>query len=351
MPKKSQIFLLLGLILMTTPFFLPLWKITLQAPQYPESLGMYIWLDRITGENPSDLQNINILNHYIGMKPIKPGEIPELKIMKPVLIGILLFGFTVLVFRRRALLMGWLAITVVLSLLGLLDFYLWEYHYGHNLDPNAPIKIPGMSYQPPFIGTKTLLNIKASSYPHLGGILFGLGVALAFISLWIAMKHREEDQPKEPSPQPTLGGAATACALLLFFLGCTPKPEPIQFGKDLCHFCSMKIMDQRYGAELITSKGRVYKFDSIECLLAFSSEKKVKVHSRWVVDFGNPGQLIPWEKALFLHTPRLPSPMGLNVAAFSEEEKLKTTKEKYKGRKIPSKKLLALYKQWRWNKK
>ena len=70
-PLSRKIFLAASLILVST-YFLPLWKISLDAPQYPEGIGMYIWLDSITGVNPHDLANINGLNHYIGMKKIEP---------------------------------------------------------------------------------------------------------------------------------------------------------------------------------------------------------------------------------------------------------------------------------------
>ena len=68
----------LSLVLM---FVFPLWKITLLAPQYPKGLGMFIWINKITGTEPATLQNINIMNHYIGMKAIEPDSIAELTFM------------------------------------------------------------------------------------------------------------------------------------------------------------------------------------------------------------------------------------------------------------------------------
>jgi len=66
-------------LMLILTFFFPLWTIDLNAPQYPEGLGIRIWLDQISGMKPNDLQSINGLNHYIGMKVIDPESIPELK--------------------------------------------------------------------------------------------------------------------------------------------------------------------------------------------------------------------------------------------------------------------------------
>ena len=62
-------------------FVFPIWKITLEAPQYPEGLGMFIWINKIVGEEASTLQSVNIMNHYIGMKAIEPDAIPEFSFM------------------------------------------------------------------------------------------------------------------------------------------------------------------------------------------------------------------------------------------------------------------------------
>ena len=73
---------------------------------------------------------------------------------------------------------------MLLAGLGIYDFYLWEYDYGHDLSPTAPIKVPGAVYQPPVFGTKTILNFVAKSYPSTGGILAGVSIVLAFVAYW-----------------------------------------------------------------------------------------------------------------------------------------------------------------------
>lgn len=170
---------LLGLM-----FVLPVWSVTLAAPQYPEGLGMQIWLNTITGLKPNDLDNINNLNHYIGMKRIIPDSIPELRLM-PIVVGVLVaLALLAALTRQRKLAVVFLIAFALLAIVGLADFYRWEYDYGHNLDlENAIIKIPGMSYQPPLIGTRQLLNFTASSWPAAGGIAAFGALLLAVIAL------------------------------------------------------------------------------------------------------------------------------------------------------------------------
>jgi hypothetical protein len=149
---------------------LPLWRIDLEAPQYPEGLGMEIRANTITGVKPNDLQNINNLNHYIGMKVITPEDFPELRVMPWIVVGLSMMGLVVAALGRRRLLYAWVALLVLLALAGLADFYRWSYDYGHNLDhERAIIKVPGMTYQPPLIGSKQLLNFRAHSWPGAGG--------------------------------------------------------------------------------------------------------------------------------------------------------------------------------------
>ncbi len=167
MKKKTKIIIIIISAALVAGFLLPIWAISLEAPQYPEGLGMNIWINKITG----DLNTINGLNHYIGMKRIEPDSIKELKLM-PFLLGFLaLAGLFTGIAGRKKILTAWVIIFVVLGLAGGIDFYMWEYDYGHNLNPEAAIKIPGMSYQPPFLGTEQLLNFTATSLPDTGGML------------------------------------------------------------------------------------------------------------------------------------------------------------------------------------
>jgi copper chaperone NosL len=165
-------------------FALPLWRIELLAPQYPEGIGMLIRIDDVQGIKPNDLNNINGLNHYIGMKEIHAESIPELRYM-PWLVGALVVtGLLVAAWGRRRALVGWLGTFLLLGVAGLVDFWRWAYDYGHDLAPDAIIKVPGMSYTPPIIGTKQLLNFTATSWPAAGGIVAGVAFAIGALALW-----------------------------------------------------------------------------------------------------------------------------------------------------------------------
>lgn len=177
--RRSSRYALAGASLALLLLYLtPLWHIGLKAPQYPEGLGMYIWISRITGEKPQDLNSINGLNHYIGMKTIVPESIPELKLMPLVVAVLAAGGLLVALLGRRRLLYGWAVLFAGGALAGLADFWKWGYQYGHELDPRAAIKIPGMSYQPPLIGSKQLLNFHATSWPAPGGWIAILALAV-----------------------------------------------------------------------------------------------------------------------------------------------------------------------------
>lgn len=187
MNRNSKVLMAIAALLLVGVYFVPIWQISLDAPQYPEGLGLEIWVNTVDGQNPHDLSKINNLNHYIGMKTIEPDAIAELKIM-PVLIGLMIvLGLIAAYSGKRSLMIGWLALFAILGAVGLYDFYLWEYDYGHNLDmEHAIIKIPGMSYQPPLLGSKQLLNFTATSLPGIGGYLMAASALAGLIAIFLA---------------------------------------------------------------------------------------------------------------------------------------------------------------------
>ncbi|HSM08868.1 MAG TPA: nitrous oxide reductase family maturation protein NosD [Gemmatimonadota bacterium] len=178
----SRLIVLFAALALVALYFVPLWHIALDAPQFPEGLGLLIEIDNITGENPHDLQNINGLNHYIGMKAIQPDSIPELQYM-PWILGFLIgWGLVAAAVGRRWMICGWFGLLALAAVAGLADFYMWGYDYGHNLDAErAIIKVPGMTYQPPLIGSKKLLNFTATSLPALGG---WIAIAVGLLVGW-----------------------------------------------------------------------------------------------------------------------------------------------------------------------
>jgi len=191
MKNLSKILMLVGALMLLLLFATPLWRITLLAPQYPDGITMYIWINKITGDSDFTLQNINILNHYVGMQFIEPDSIPELKYFPYIIGAMSLLGVVIAFLKSRKLVFTWIAMMVLLGILGIYDFYLWEYDYGHNLSASAPIKVPGMAYQPPVIGSKMLLNFEAISYPYWGGLFLGLSILLATVSYFTMAKKRQ----------------------------------------------------------------------------------------------------------------------------------------------------------------
>ncbi|MCX6148186.1 MAG: hypothetical protein NTW25_13200 [Candidatus Kapabacteria bacterium] len=181
MKKYSLIAFSLTVLLPLSLFFLPLWLIEMEAPQYPEGLGLYININSVTGINEHGLESVNSLNHYIGMKKIKPNEIDEFKYIPSIIIGMTILGLILLFVKKRSLLFSWLILYCVLGSIGLYDFYLWEKDYGSNLDPKAIIKASGITYQPPFIGTKSIMNFNVTSLPAIGGFVLFFALSLGFL--------------------------------------------------------------------------------------------------------------------------------------------------------------------------
>ncbi len=191
METRSRYLLIFSSLILFVVYFFPLWWISLEAPQYPEGIKMYIWVNQITGESENTIQNINILNHYIGMQYIEPDSIPELTYFPWVIAALIGTGLLVALLNNSKMALVWVSLLTILSILGLYDFYMWEYNYGHNLDPKAPIQVEGQAYQPPFLGTKWLLNFKATSWPHLGGLALFLSVIFGNL-LWFTELRKKK---------------------------------------------------------------------------------------------------------------------------------------------------------------
>ena len=121
---------------------------------------------------------------------------------------------------------------------------------------------------------------------------------------------------------------------LICLAGCEVKPEPLFFGKDLCHTCKMTLIDNKYGAELVTKKGKIYKFDDMNCMLNFyhsGYEEPTDFQFLQVIDFSRPGILIDGMHALYLKSDDLRTPMASGIAAFESEQTLNEAKQTFKG--------------------
>lgn len=316
----SRIIIAVSSLGLLATYFVPFWFIYLMAPQYPEGLTMKIWLNKLSG----DVEIINGLNHYIGMKHIKASMFPEFHYLVYAVAALVVLGLVIAVSGNRKWLLSLIGLLVLSGVAAIYDFYQWGYDYGHNLDPKAPIQVPGFSYQPPVIGHKSLLNFDAYSYPDAGAWIT-ISITGMLFMVWIfefKRYRRQRKQPAAPSKRILKSGSALAACVALFFLSsCTVNPEPFVLGKDNCSFCKMTIVTPSFGGEILTRKGRIYKFDDLHCLISFLKSGNLKpneVLNILAVNYQSPHQFIEVSNAVFIQDNNLHSPMSGNIAAFAD---------------------------------
>lgn len=319
--RSSSALLLLGAILLGVSIFVPIWRIDLDAPQYPEGLRLMIYANKLAG----NVDIINGLNHYIGMKTLHTEDFFEFTIL-PYLIGAFsLFSLIAVFVGRKWFFYILFTKFVLFGIIAMVDFWRWEYNYGHNLDPNAAIIVPGMAYQPPLIGFKQLLNFGAYSVPALGGWLFVTTGALMLLAVLIETKILKFN-PMKPKH------AMLLLPVFLLFSCANVQPEAAKLNVDNCDNCKMTISDAKFVAELITAKGRIYKFDDLSCMQSYRKENPDKEGVKlFVSDFENNGNFLPVADAVFVCGEDVNSPMGGNTAAFSS---LKSAEQFAKDRTI-----------------
>jgi copper chaperone NosL len=327
MSLPSRIIIAIGSLSLIATFYLPVWFIFLIAPQYPEGLTMNIWLNKITGQ----VDIINGLNHYIGMKHIKAEMFPEFGYLVYIVGFFIALGLLVAIAGRRKLLFYYLILTVLGGIAAMVDFFKWGYDYGHNLDPKAAIQVPGLYYQPPLVGHKTLLNFDAYSYPDIGGwVVIGVGI-LFFLVYFFELYRSKKIKPLSIKAKKTIPAIGM---LIILLSSCNAQPSAFNIGKDNCDDCKMTIMDAKFGGEIITKKGRVYKFDDAHCLANFiksNNVKKEEIAGIAFMNYENPNTFLKAESAFFVVSPQLKSPMNSNAAAFSNEQAAQKTAKEANG--------------------
>ncbi|RYF89878.1 MAG: hypothetical protein EOO03_04970 [Chitinophagaceae bacterium] len=323
----SRVLLVLGGLALLAVLYTPIWQIDLMAPQYPEGLKLLIYADKLAG----NVDIINGLNHYIGMKTLHTDDFVEFKVLPGIIVFFALAFIAVGVMGKRRWTNVLLALFVTFGVLAMVDFWRWEYEYGHDLDPNAAIIVPGMAYQPPLIGFKQLLNFGAYSMPDTGGWIF---VAVGMLLLAVVIFEWKKNKRSVPPGSLSILLIAT---LSFSLVSCSTSPQPIRLGQDACDQCKMTISDQRFAAEIVSTKGKAFKFDDSHCILAYLHSKKIAQQDVAGIYFNNflaPHQFIKAGEAFFLQSPALKSPMNGNVAAFANEDSLLKMIPTFYGNKI-----------------
>ena len=121
-------------------------------------------------------------------------------------------------------------------------------------------------------------------------------------------------------------------ALLVFLASCSADPRPIAYGQDGCHHCKMTLMDPKFGAELVTEKGKVFVFDDVNCMLQYMDSVNDEVYKHILVtDYLNPGVLLDANVAFYLKADQFKTPMASQIVAFPDYDKMNEFKQKSGG--------------------
>lgn len=309
MPIVSRVLLVLAGIILFGALLFPIWKMELSAPQYPEGLTLYLHANKLGG----DVESINGLNHYIGMKTLHTEDFIEFTVLPYI---ITLFGLLTLasgLTGKKKWALTTLILFVLFAVIAFIDFYRWNYNYGHDLAPTAAIKVPGMAYQPPIIGYKQLLNFGVYSIPDVGGIIMLIsGLIMAFVVI------------KDYKFYKIFSRKVNSVLLIIIGLSFTLSScdntniaKPIKAYEDVCIQCKMTIVDQAFATELVTDKGKHYVFDDISCMKKFVNEEtELNVSKMFVSNYLDKQELLDCETAFFTIGGDINSPMMGNVAAF-----------------------------------
>ena len=190
---RSRVLVLIASLLLVPTFFLPLWEISLYSNQFPDGLTVGIFSHKMEGGksvNRDDLKEINALNHYIGMRPLKAEDFTEFKWIPFVIGGVILLGFRVVVLGKMSKLVDLFVLFTYFGLFSLWSFYDKLFLYGHDLDPTAAVKVP--PFTPPIFGHKTMANFEVYSYPDWGSYLMAAVPVLFLLAIWLSRRSMKQ---------------------------------------------------------------------------------------------------------------------------------------------------------------
>jgi hypothetical protein len=175
-----------GAVLLAALWF-PLWQITMFAQMFPEGIRMSVFAHKLVGGNAgADIQGINILNHYIGMREIRAIDFPEMKFIPFALGFFFLLGVRAAVFGRVRDVVDLAVLFSYFGLFSLGAFYYRMYTFGHQLNPEAPIKVA--PFTPPVFGHQHIANFDVYSYP--GPATYLLGAYVLVLGLVLVLSAR-----------------------------------------------------------------------------------------------------------------------------------------------------------------
>jgi copper chaperone NosL len=190
---KERALVIVAALMLAAVYLFPLWNLTMFAPQYPDGLRMNIYSYKLEGGNHGqDIKEINLLNHYIGMKDLVAEDFTEFKWMPFVVGAIGLLFLRTAVHGRMASLLDVIVLYGYFAAFSLWSFAYKLYSYGHNLSPAAAVKVG--PFMPPLFGRKQLANFEVYSYPAAASYALGLSILLLAAAFWLAW----HDKPARP---------------------------------------------------------------------------------------------------------------------------------------------------------
>ena len=194
---RGRILILVAALFLLPTYFFPLWNMALYSNQFPDGLSLDIYSSKLEGGRTAyrdDLKEINSLNHYIGMRPLKEDDFTEFKWIPFVVGGVMLLALRVVVLGKMSKLVDLIVLFTYFGLFSLWSFYHKLYLYGHELDPTAAVKVP--LFTPPMFGHTTMANFEVYSYPEVGSYFMAAMPLLLLGAVWTSRKSFRKEGGK-----------------------------------------------------------------------------------------------------------------------------------------------------------